>query len=323
MEKKTKIPPEKKTKIPPLMNAVKDEKNTEITPSSSSSSHQRETNLIDLTIDIQINILHRLSMKSLFQFRSVCKSWRTLLLTGEIAVHLDQVSDKIYTLTTNAGELWYRGIRRFKIPIELQSLEFMLLEPVNGIICIIGPVSSHVTFAYLWNPLTNEFKHLPKPNVQMGYVAVGFGFGFVPKSNDYKVVRVVQHERKFDSHAEVYSLNRGSWRRVKDDSCSSSSAWMNRILQGVVTVDLENEVITEEECRYFDHENHQAEDHRRKHCRTNTWKDDRDAILLTLPVDELVLSERPRSKKYSYRSSIKFNFSGSLVSLSRNHDDLG
>ncbi|KAH0706812.1 hypothetical protein KY289_011888 [Solanum tuberosum] len=313
---------EKKTKIPPLMNAVKDEKNTEITPSSSSSSHQRETNLIDLTIDIQINILTRLSMKSLFQFRSVCKSWRTLLLTREIAVHLDQVSDKIYTLTTNADELWLRGIRRFKIPIELQSLEFMLLEPVNGIICIIGPVSSHVTFAYLWNPLTNEFKHLPKPNVQMGYVAVGFGFGFAPKSNDYKVVRVVQHERKFDLHAEVYSLNRGSWRRVKDDSCSSSSAWMNRILQGVVTVDLENEVTTEEERMSFDHKNHQA-DHRRKHCRTNTWRDNRDAILLTLPVDELVLSERPRSKKYSYRSSIKFDFSGSLVSLSRNHDDLG
>ncbi|KAK6774365.1 hypothetical protein RDI58_029604 [Solanum bulbocastanum] len=259
----------KKTKIPPLMNAVKDE-NTAITPSSSSSSHQRETNLIDLTIDIQINILTRLSMKSLFQFRSVCKSWRTLLLTREIAVHLDQVSDKIYTLTTNADKLWYRDsrIRRFKIPIELQSLEFMLLEPVNGIICIIGPVSSHVTFAYY--PLTNEFKHLPKPNVQMGYVAVGFGFGFVPKSNDYKVVRVVQHERKFDSHAEVYLLS-----------------------GGVVTVDLENEVITEEEHRYFDHKNHQA-DHRRKHCRTNTWRDDRDAILLTLPVDELVLFERSR-----------------------------
>ncbi|KAK4727529.1 hypothetical protein R3W88_032446 [Solanum pinnatisectum] len=274
----------KKTKIPPLMNAVKDE-NTAITPSSS-SSHQRETNLIDLTIDIQINILTRLSMKSLFQFRSVCKSWRTLLLTREIAVHLDQISDKIYTLTTNADKLWYRdsGIRRFKIPIELQSLEFMLLEPVNGIICIIGPVSSH-------------------------------------------------HERKFDSHAEVYSLNRGSWRRVKDDSCSSSSeitgnekstsnAWMNRILQGVVTVDLANEVITEEERRYFDHKNHQA-DHRRKHCRTNTWRDDRDAILLTLPVDELVLFERSRGEKYSYRSSIKFDISGSLVSLSRNHDDLG
>ncbi|XP_060211511.1 putative F-box protein At3g16210 [Lycium barbarum] len=154
---------------------------------------------------------------------------------------------------------------KFKIPIELQSLDFMLLEPVNGILCICGPLKSHVSYAYLWNPLTNEFKALPRPIVHMGYVADNFGFGFVPNSNDYKVVRVLQHERKHDAWIEIYSLNCNSWRRVRD-SCSSSEITgnesegsLNRYVgsfsvfrdlrhfpgDGDLTVDLEKEVITE------------------------------------------------------------------------------
>ncbi|MCE3051269.1 Signal peptidase complex catalytic subunit [Datura stramonium] len=97
-------------------------------------------------------------------------------------------------------------ISRFKIPIELQSLEFTLLKPVNGILCICGPLLSHVSYVYLWNPITGEFKALPKPIVQMGYVAVGFGFGFVPSTYDYKVVRLIKHERKSDSTGVAKSL---------------------------------------------------------------------------------------------------------------------
>lgn len=210
----------KKPNNPPLMKADK-EGGTAIT--SSSSSSQRETNLVDLSFDIIIIILNRLTMKSLFQFRFVCRSWRALLSTREIAINFNHVSDKKYTPLRNT-DVWNARsdvICRFKIPIELQSLEFMLLEPVNGILCICGPILSHVSYVYLWNPLTNEFKALPKPIVQMGYVAVGFGFGFVPSTNDYKVVRVIKHERKSDSRVEIYSLNRNSWKRVRD-SCSSS-----------------------------------------------------------------------------------------------------
>ncbi|MCD7473307.1 Signal peptidase complex catalytic subunit, partial [Datura stramonium] len=48
------------------------------------------------------------------------------------------------------------------------------LKPVNGILCICGPLLSHVSYVYLWNPITGEFKALPKPAIeQMGYVAVG------------------------------------------------------------------------------------------------------------------------------------------------------
>ncbi|MCD7472255.1 Signal peptidase complex catalytic subunit [Datura stramonium] len=311
---------------PPLIKAVKDG-GTAIT---SSSSSQRERNLVDLPFDVIIIILNRLTMKSLFQFRLVCRSWRALLSTREIAIYFNQVSDKKYTLRRNTDFWKPRSdvICRFKIPIELQSLEFMLLKPVNGILCICGPLLSHVSYVYLWNPITNEFKALPKPIVQMGFVAVAFGFGFVPSTYDYKVVRVIKHERKSDSRVEIYSLNRNSWKRVRNSYWNSeitgnekdetlwtrrSHSCKDRFRTGDFTVDLEKEVFTA------------RDDHKRKNCRTITWSNETDAILLTLPEDDLILCHREygRTHQSTCRSSTTFDFSGSLVSLYRDHDDLG
>ncbi|CAN4094290.1 unnamed protein product [Withania somnifera] len=268
---------------PPLMNVV------------------RETNLMDLPFDIIINILNKLSMKSLFHFRYVCKSWHSLLSTREIAIHFNHVSHKKFTLLRNVDvrSPWYNGIARFKIPFELKSLEFMLLEPVHGILCIIEPIWSHL---------------LPKPNVRMGYFAVSFGFGFVSNTNDYKVVRVIRHQRKDDSCVEIYSLNRGSWRRVKDprSQCRSPSSEDRFHGSAVRTVDLEKEEIVESDYR------------KSKQFRTAAWSDKGDAILLTLLEDDLVLchGEYGKSDPYSYRSSSRFDFSPSLVSPYRGHNDL-
>lgn len=187
------------------------------------SSSQRVTTLVDLPIDIIINVLQRLPFHSLFLFNFICRSWRALLYSRQIACHMKQISDTKCTLMRNIGySSWYKEdeiICRFKIPVELQSAELML-KPINGILCIIGPILSHVTYVYLWNPLTNEFKTLPRSKVQMGYVAISFGFGYVHATDDYKVVRVIKHERKGDSHVEIYSLNQNFWRGV-EDSCSS------------------------------------------------------------------------------------------------------
>ncbi|KAG5569820.1 hypothetical protein H5410_059586 [Solanum commersonii] len=141
-------------------------------------------------------------------------------------------------------------IWRFKIPFELKSLDFMLLSPVKGILCICGPFKSFVSNVYLWNPLTNEYKALPKPIVHLSYLVVNFGFGFVPKTNDYKVVRVLQHEWKLDLQIEIYSLNHDSWRRI-GDSCSCNEiiekerdVSANRCARPhPLTIDLEKEVI--------------------------------------------------------------------------------
>lgn len=66
-------------------------------------------------------------------------------------------------------------------------------------------------------------------------------------------------------------------------------------------------------------------DHKRKHCRTITWRDETHAILLTLPEDDLVLcdSEYGETHQSPCRSSTTFDFAGSLVSPYRDHNDLG
>ncbi|KAK4727528.1 hypothetical protein R3W88_032445 [Solanum pinnatisectum] len=166
----------------------------------------------------------------------------------------------------------------------------MLLSPVKGILCICGPFKSFVSYVYLWNPLTNEYKALPKPIVHLPYLVGNFGFGFVPKTNDYKVVRVLQHEWKLDLQIEIYSLNRDSWRRVSD-SCSCDEIIEKERDVSVnhrarpLTIDLEKEVIVEANC-----------------C------NEMHVIWLTFPQDDLVLSE---ISEYGY-SSEGFAFTGSL-----------
>lgn len=218
-------------------------------------------NLPHLPFDIIIKILNKLPVRSLFRFHCVCKSWRSLLQlsTREMSIHFDKICNKKYTLMRNADN-WYPHdvIWKFKIPFELISLDFMLLSPVKGILCICGPFRSYVSFLYLWNPLTKEYKALPKPIVDLQYLVVNFGFGFVPKSNDFKVVRVLQHEWKSDSRIEIYSLNRDSWSRVSD-SCSCNEITekerdvsVNRSVRtrATLAIDLEKEVIIEANCWY-------------------------------------------------------------------------
>ncbi|OIT01591.1 PREDICTED: putative F-box protein At5g15660 [Nicotiana attenuata] len=275
-----------------------------------SSSSQRDVNFTDLPFDIIINIINRLPFKSLFQICLVSRSWRSLLSMPEIAIHINVVSQKNYTLlsyndvTSPSDVIW-----KFKIPIELLSLEYVLLKPVNGILCICGPLYSHVSYVYLWNPLTKEFKALPRPKIHMGYVAFDFGFGFVPKTNDYKVLRIVSHERKPDSWIhEIYSLNRNSWRRVQK-SCSDI----------FVTINLEKEVIIEVGLS----------NRRREHSEEiTTWRNEMDnAMSLTYPEDGLALCHSKYGQQYwrGYKSysTRKFAFAGSLVSLNRNYDSLG
>ncbi|OIT01592.1 hypothetical protein A4A49_56785, partial [Nicotiana attenuata] len=255
-----------------------------------SCSSQREVNLTDLPFDIIINILNRLPFKSLFQTCLICKSWRSLLSTPKITTRINVICDKLYPLLSNSDVSCPSNvIWKFKIPIELHSLDYMLLKPVNGILCICGPLLSHVSYVYLWNPLTKEFKSLPKPSIHLGYVADNFGFGYiVPNTNYYKVVRVLRHERKHDARIEIYSLNHNSWKRVRD-SCSNR---LDTFPSGDLTVDLEKEVITEVDSRYV------------KHCGAITWINERDAILLTYPEDDLVLCHSSYGQTYSYRSNL-------------------
>ena len=48
---------------------------------------------------------------------------------------------------------------------------------------------------FLWNPSIQKAISVPRPNTEMGIVSIDFirqhGFGYDPKTDDYKLVRLV------------------------------------------------------------------------------------------------------------------------------------
>ncbi|KAF7143377.1 hypothetical protein RHSIM_Rhsim05G0037600 [Rhododendron simsii] len=99
---------------------------------------------------------------------------------------------------------------------------FSVKSSCNGVLCLhrshcVG--SSCYSYAIiLWNPSINKFKILPKPGGQFqapSHVGVSLGIGFVPETNDYKVVRLINMTTNLhifvSPQIEMYSLNTDSW----------------------------------------------------------------------------------------------------------------
>lgn len=71
---------------------------------------------------------------------------------------------------------------------------------INGIICIVGILRGHYSFV-LWNPTIRKGKVIPYPQFPdcLAHFALSglcYAFNFDQNSNDYKVVRVVEHKKK-------------------------------------------------------------------------------------------------------------------------------
>ena len=92
----------------------------------------------------------------------------------------------------------------------------------NGLFCLSDDKLTYSDRLCLWNPCVRKLVYLPFPNVTYathGGFDATIGFGFDPKTNDYKVVRLVTLLDSFDLEhsrtvAEIYSLSTGEWRML-------------------------------------------------------------------------------------------------------------
>ncbi|GMQ11302.1 hypothetical protein CsSME_00053979 [Camellia sinensis var. sinensis] len=189
--------------------------------------------------EIMVEILQRLPAKSLIKFRSVSKSWCSLITNPDfINTHLTQ------SLTSNTYKNSYDNLplmivrqcvstthtrtehyklfidsedsfdeyKELEFPIKSRRLHFFFaIGSVKGLFCL------HEQDRYfLWNPSIRKSMAMPKPTVKTSMHSHGFGFD--PRTNDYKLVRIADFyptklpNQKPTTHIEVYSLNAGSWK---------------------------------------------------------------------------------------------------------------
>jgi F-box interacting protein len=195
--------------------------------------------------EVVVDILQRLPVKSLIRFRCVSKSWNSLITSPAfVHSHLNQSipnnnnlphpllivrhcsSSANRALDKEHYKLFYDNeafeeCAEFDFPTKSRSLKhFRLIASENGLICL-----SEQERYVLWNPSIRKCWNLPKPCItarKHSGSTCHEAFGFDPRTNDHKVVRIVIHHSTKkapveeapveEAPVEVYSVRTCSWR---------------------------------------------------------------------------------------------------------------
>ncbi|CAN0927223.1 F-box protein At3g07870 [Linum grandiflorum] len=152
------------------------------------------------------DILSRLPITSLVQFRCVCRSWRTLAADPHLTIlslraaapedpciilHCDYpIRNQLYFADLAADGDEKHRVRRIQSPFWSAMPEFDIIGSCNGLLCLSD--SLYGDAIYVYNPFSGKHLELPKSS-QYADQEVVFGFGFHPRTKQYKVIKIVYY----------------------------------------------------------------------------------------------------------------------------------
>ncbi|CAL0334631.1 unnamed protein product [Lupinus luteus] len=183
-----------------------------------------------LPFELITEILSRVPVKSLIQFKCVCKSWKTLISNPEFAKKHFSTFHHHHHLLLSINDALNNLIVRFyslssifetsppisnqvSYPLNTQNCSDYMVGSCDGMLCF----AVNISCALLWNPNIRVFKKLPpleKYNI--------FGFGFDQCSDSYKVVAILRSDCSGDggsayvTKVKIHNLGTDSWRRIKE-----------------------------------------------------------------------------------------------------------
>lgn len=214
---------------------------------------QLQTTMESLPREILLDILSRLSITSLVQFKFVCKSWRSLAEDPLLAnlhlytkpeegnnknlcliLHNDSpIRNQLYFIDLSAQEMGTaeferKKVRKFYTPFQDKMAEFDVVGSCNGLLCLSDSLYNDAI--YIYNPFTRDYLELPK-SLQYPDQEVVFGFGFHPGTKEYKVVKIVYYRKSGSnsnssnqrvvrrviyprSDVQIYTLGTSAWRSL-------------------------------------------------------------------------------------------------------------
>ncbi|GJW73262.1 putative reverse transcriptase domain-containing protein [Tanacetum coccineum] len=109
-----------------------------------------------------------------------------------------------------------------EFPVDRPPLgKCFVIGSVNGLICFINRdyFRCPTPGVNIWNPSLSALLHLPPYSVGSLCDGIYFRFGFIPKTDDYKVVKIEklgESGSKDGLQVEVYSMKIGSWKLIRE-----------------------------------------------------------------------------------------------------------
>ncbi|KAL4588328.1 hypothetical protein LXL04_001212 [Taraxacum kok-saghyz] len=170
---------------------------------------------------IQEEIMKRLPVKSLVQFRCVSKAWKSLIDSSDfIAAHSLRrhtqphyllLSICVYPLDVSRcytdDDTFPQQTSVPTLPLSVKQLPCpFLVGSSQGLLCFLGSLLVFVSrTVVLWNPSIRKSIAVHVPDIGVGPFT--FGFGVCPVTNDPKILAMIQL-----SEFMIYTLNTGKWR---------------------------------------------------------------------------------------------------------------
>ncbi|KAK6155127.1 hypothetical protein DH2020_009375 [Rehmannia glutinosa] len=202
----------------------------------------------DMPEDVILEILLRLPVKTLLQFKCVCKQWYSLIGSSSfVNQHFRHLSNQErllirhyrpdkerYAFALYVDEIFsgYEEPDHLQMPVTVAAL----MGPLNGVFCVVS-LSGQMA---LLNPAMRQFKPLPliHANVQPYLSSYDnlLGFGLDPLSGDYKLVSIQYFWNEemdaphYPSIVSVYNSGSDSWRHFEDADLVNSSRCAYRSL---------------------------------------------------------------------------------------------
>jgi F-box interacting protein len=209
--------------------------------------------LLFLPEEIIVNILLRLPVRSLLQFKCVCKSWKILISDPQFAKNqflsstedpqlvssvfglakCEIVSYPLKPLLENTLTI-DKPVRPVKPVIFSSRCEIMILGSCNGLLCL--HEDSHFR---LWNPsLKLESKRSPTIVCFDPYEVTFRGFGYDIVNDRYTVLVVVNNQYNSKEIVTIiYTFGENSWTTVQNfpyDHEYNSNNWLGKFASGTV-----------------------------------------------------------------------------------------
>ncbi|KAJ0714020.1 putative F-box domain-containing protein [Helianthus annuus] len=195
----------------------------------------------NIPFELQVEIIKRVPVKSLLQFRSVSMQWKSLIDSPEFITHhtLNQTQPQhLLVRYTERSEIKYVSIvdddsfplHKFSptvSPTAKLLAHIRMVASSHGLVCLCG-------FAYdknliiLWNPSIRKSVEIVFP-----YISNALGFGVCPKTMNPKIVNITRK-----ANAQVYTLSSGAWRHVSINLCVPGTGFSftsyHEVIDGII-----------------------------------------------------------------------------------------